>query len=292
MSTDESWPDCTFWWEPEDQEHYCGAHWSPFYEDIDSLLDELPKIVNQAELFQAVGDTHPGPHDIPAKWIKGFNLCWPRADRGLIVTLRIGENANEFVNFFPFVSHDNEVSIEVEKIFVWASGVEAQIEGIWNEAPVTFFDTSFPGNRGWYEAGKCREFILSGIAYEAAPPKMEKLPLEPDSIGVERIRSELDLGDEWKPELRLEGSAMFMPVSDWDRDDYWFRGPIREVSPFDDLLDQSGWRVRVTIMRFDDEDADLDVFVTRRAWSATEPPEVGQDIEGTLWLQGRLSSAT
>ena len=101
MSTEKSWPDCTYWWETEDREHYCGSHWNPFCEDIDSLLDELSTILSQANLFQEFGDTHPGPHDIPAEWMKGVNLRWPNADRGLIATLLITENANELVSVRP-----------------------------------------------------------------------------------------------------------------------------------------------------------------------------------------------
>ena len=41
-------------------------------------------------------------------------------------------------------------------------------------------------------------------------------------------------------------------------------------------------------MRFHGENAELDVFVTGRAWSGPEPPKAGEDIEGSLWMQGRL----
>lgn len=32
----------------------------------------------------------------------------------------------------------------------------------------------------------------------------------------------------------------------------------------------------------------LDILITRRAWTGEAPPQVGQDIEGRLWLQGYL----
>jgi hypothetical protein len=41
-------------------------------------------------------------------------------------------------------------------------------------------------------------------------------------------------------------------------------------------------------MRFGDEDADLDILITRPAWTGDARPQVGQDIEGRLWLQGHL----
>ena len=91
--------------------------------------------------------------------------------------------------------------------------------------------------------------------------------------------------------IGLEGSSIFLPIMDWDRDDYQYRGPVRGVATFEDWMGQSGWKVRVGVMQFGAEGADLDVFVTERAWSGREPPCVGQDIEGSLWLQGRLWSA-
>ena len=36
------------------------------------------------------------------------------------------------------------------------------------------------------------------------------------------------------------------------------------------------------------KDADLDIHITRRAWSGPQAPQVGQDIDGLLWLQGYL----
>jgi hypothetical protein len=40
--------------------------------------------------------------------------------------------------------------------------------------------------------------------------------------------------------------------------------------------------------KYGDEDHDLDIVITRCAWSGEEQPQVGQDIEGRLWLQGYL----
>ena len=138
-------------------------------------------MLNDAWPLDTFGDTYPGPHEIPAEWAKGAHLCWPYPNRGLTVTLRIGEKDNEVTNLYPFFSYGTQISIDLQKVFVWASGVEAQIEGCWNESIVTFFDIAFLNNRSWYEAGKRLDFILSGIAYRAELPEVRKLELKPDS---------------------------------------------------------------------------------------------------------------
>ena len=292
MSIDKSWPDGTFAWEGEEQEHYCGSHWDPFFDSPDEIFNLLPEVIPASLPLKTFGDTYSGPHDIPAGWTMGDHLCWPNANRGLVATLRAIEDDAELTNVSPLAGAGIQVGIEITRVHVWTSGAEAQIEGVWGEAPISFFDLAFLSNRAWYEVGKRREFILAGIAYEARVPELDKLPLAPDSQLAIWQRTHAEIAEGEDAYIGLEGSCIFLPVSDWDRDDYQFRGPVRTVTAFGDWLGQSGWKVRVGVMQFGDESADLDVFVTERAWTGGEPPRVGQDIEGTLWLQGRLWSAS
>jgi len=173
------------------------------------------------------------------------------------------------------------------------SGAEAQIEGIWGGAAVSFFDLTLLSNRSWYESGKCLVFVLAGIAYKAEPASLEPLVVAPESALADMLQDQMETTDEKALEVGTEAYCILAHIAEWDRDDYWFRGSVRTVKAVEDWLGQSGWRVRVCVMRMDTEaddlqDAELDIFVTSRAWSGHEPPQVGKDIEGTLWLQGRL----
>lgn len=91
--------------------------------------------------------------------------------------------------------------------------------------------------------------------------------------------------------MHFNGAAIFLPIESWDIDDHEFRAPVKSVTPFEGWLGQDGWQLRATVMRVgdDDRDLDLDILVTRRAWSGDAPPQVGQDIRGRLWLQGSLA---
>ena len=291
MSIEKSWPDGTFVWEDEEQEHYCGSHWDPFFDSPDEIFEMLPEIIPASVSLKTFGDTYSGPREIPAGWAMGGHLFWPNGNRGLVTTLRATEDAAEIVNMYPFAGVGTQVGIEIKKLHVWTSGAEAQIEGVWGEAPISFFDLTFLSNRAWYEAGKRRDFILAGIAYEAGAPKLNKLALSPDSQLAVWQRTHTGNVEGEDVHICLEGSSIFIPVEEWDRDDYFFRGPVRSVATFEDWMGQSGWKVRVDVMQFEAESADLDVFVTERAWNGGEAPRVGQDIEGRLWLQGRLWSA-
>ena len=292
-----AWPDCTFIQEPEDQPHYLGSHWEPFYEDSNHVIRNLEEILSQVAVLPAFGDTHPAPRETPGDWVEGKHLYWPIPDCGLVVTTLRKEGQSQIASMYPYIYIGSDVSIEIRRVFVWHSGVEAQIEGAWGPASVTFFDTNFVSNRAWYETGTSCRFILAGIAYGAEPAQ----PAEPAELLVKQHSDithwQQAIADE-NPQVppprssntfQMGGVAMLLPLPDEDRDDYYFRGTVREVEPFvNDWLGQSGWQVRVRVMLFDDEDADLDVFITKRAWSGGEPPRVDQDIEGSLWLQGRL----
>ena len=83
--------------------------------------------------------------------------------------------------------------------------------------------------------------------------------------------------------------AALVPISEWDSDDYQFRGPVKSVKEIE-MLGQTGWKVRATLLRHlsDDSESDLDIIITSKVWKDKSPPQIGDDIEGTLWLQGYL----
>lgn len=60
--------------------------------------------------------------------------------------------------------------------------------------------------------------------------------------------------------------GMVIQAGGGDADEYSVRGTVKSVQPFTEFLGQSGWRLQVTIMRVEDEDSDLEIVVTGRAW--------------------------
>ena len=75
MAVEKTWPGSTFAWETEDQKHYCGSHWDPFFDSSDDIFGALPEIIPHAMPIKTFGDTYSGPHEIPADWTKGAHLC-------------------------------------------------------------------------------------------------------------------------------------------------------------------------------------------------------------------------
>ncbi len=286
-----SWPASTFILEGGGAQHYLGSHWEAFVEDSKELVGRLPEIVPNAMVQTGWGEIRKPPQSIPDDWPNGFHLVWPLRAQGMALILRVEKETNMLVSLFPFFSRGSQHTLTLRDVRVWASGLEAQITASWGEGDVRFFDTQYLINRAWYETGKNYDFIFSGIAYSAGPAKKREWQINRHPDEVAWLNLQLKEGEEpFEADctMTLDGSAIFLPIEEWDVDDYSFHAPVKSVEEIEDWLGQCGWRVRATVMRFDNEDADLDIIITRRVWTGGAPPQVGQDIEGRLWLQGYL----
>jgi hypothetical protein len=283
-------PESTFVFEHDEGRHFPGSHWEPFVEEASAMLRRLPEFLGKAQLSPDFEKSAHAHRRLPPGWAQGMPLVWPNAQQGLAMIVKIEEDANNLVAVFPVFAEGGAQRLRLKAVQVWESGLEAQITAAWGEAEVTFFDTGFVEHRLTYEAGREYDFALVGIAYDAQPAERREMQVthHPDVVAwMNRHRHADEEPFAAVATLHLDGMAMFLPIEAWDVDDYEFRGPVKAVEPFTDWLGQDGWRVRATVMRFGEVDADLDIVITRRAWRGSEPPQPGQDIEGCLWLQGR-----
>lgn len=289
------WPESTFVDEPPNAEHGMGSRWDPFFEDRKDFFRKLPAYVSEAgleeELNESLRKTMPA---VPNGWPVMFHLAWPTATRDVLFVIRVREQSNEIVSIYPRWSLGCEHTMTLSKVFVWESACEAQIEATLGNAEIVFFDTHFGLHRGWYRKGDKYQFLLTGIAYHAQPAEIQEFTIRRSP--EEQAAMRWLMGDKGPDENDLEdryctrGMAALMPITEWDKDDYSFRGPIRSVKEVN-MLGNRAWLVRATVLRpggYKTEDVDLDIVVTERIWKGDSAPEVGQDIEGTLWLQGRL----
>lgn len=291
----QEWLDKTFAPEGEDARHYLGSHWDPFYDDVLTVVKRFPDILPKSLLQLPYAESRPPLRSLPPEWPTARHLSWPIRLHGIafVVTKRARSGNPEVVSFFPF-DHDGILhELVIEKVHVWKSGVEAQIECHLGDSSLTFFDTLFAPNRGWYESGAPCQFILSAFAYKCRAAEDQIIQTFNPKLTEEFKAQHPEIASKW-PEggtipVHTKGAVGLLPVLEWDRDDYYFRGPVRSVKEME-MLDQPAWRIRATVLRTldDDRDIDLDIIVTRKVWGAASPPRPGDDIEGALWLQGYL----
>lgn len=281
------WPEDTFVPDSEEKHHFLGSHWDCFTDKSVEIIGELPDMLNAAVPFG-----NPLNEGLPEGWPIGLLLAWPNPARGVVIVLRVATDALQVVSLFPNVAAGSSEALQLHEVKVWEGGLEAQISASWKGAEISFFDTGFVNNRIQYRTGQTYEFKLAAIAYQAGPAESKEYEITRNPDEVAWMNRNLKDGEEPHEatyKLRLDGAALLLPISDWDIDDYRFQAPMKSVEAFSDFLGQDGWRVRATVMRPNDEDADLDIWITKHVWKGDSAPEVGQDISGSLWLQGALA---
>jgi hypothetical protein len=285
----------TFHAESPESQHFPGTRWKPFFDDPERPLRDLPEILicGIATGGFSEFESHKPPFRSPPEWLRAVYFRWPAQPLSLLAALANRNDRAQVAALYPYVGGGAEHTISLRKVLVWNGGLEAHIEAEIGGLPITFFDSLHVSNRGWYLAGDHYQFILAGIAYRCAPAESHvfqaKLPLRVLEIFDAEISSAPAQDSERTVEIHTEGMAALLPIRGWDRDDYHFRGPVRAVKPIE-MLEQFGWMLRVTVLRAnaDGSDIDIDVVVTCKVWGLATPPEVGQDVEGSLWLQGQL----
>jgi len=288
----------TFLFEDEVEDarrHDSWSQWAPLFDHEDEVRELIPPLVQEGYTsFQGYGDVVPAPRLRPDDWTTGRYLVWPQLYDSVVGVVRTDLDPAALVMLFPFLSTRTEHAVQVERVRVWSDGVIAQIEGGLGDAEIAFFDPHYLDDRLWYEQGGVYKFALAGLAYAAGYPEVWELAVElkPEiraALQAAREHENRDMPAPKRDKLSLEGAAIFFKLPDGDIDDYRFHGPIKDVDEFE-LLGRHAWRLTVTVMRTagDEEDVDLDIVVTDKAWEEPEPPRIGRDIEGALWLQGSL----
>lgn len=286
------WPESTFVPEPPGTKHYLGSHWVSFVEETDEIVARLPAMLEQATVQHGYSSLMSRAKPMPAGWPDGHLLTWPQSPtRAISMVIAVEDTRNVLASMFPFFGEGIQHTVTLREVRVWEGGLEGQIRGTLGPSSIDFFDTRFVIDRAQYVAGQQYDFILAGIAYTAGPAQQQDFKIDQNPEVVAWMNRDLKEGEqphERQMTINMAGAAILLPIGEWDIDDYSFHGPVKQVREFKDWLGQSGWRLLTTVMRDEDQDIDLDIIVTGRAWTGEAPPRVGQDIEGNLWLQGHL----
>lgn len=287
----DNWPDSTFVHEEEGHAHYLGSHWKPFCENQE-ILKNLPLYLSDAIVLEGYGSFFPSPLAQRENTKKYFQLNTPNHDMGISLVLEPTPDGNTIKTLYPFCSKGSQVGLVLKCVHIWDGGYEAQIEADWQGLSVCFFDTRFIHNRAWYVAAEMYEFILTAIAYHAKPAERRVLKIHHKPEVIQKLIEVgvIEHAEDLSDELDTSQAMMFLPIEEWDRDDYSFQGKLKQLVPFDDFLGQPGWIAIVTVMVSPDGELpqDLKIILTKRVWQTESPPEVGTYIQGSLWLQGYM----
>ena len=271
--------------------HAPGTWFAPFFQDYrGQVLERLPELLAEAEPVMASHFTSSGKPALPKGWPEGFALAWPEQRDGVRFILRITEVQNELCALFPAIETGTQLEAALDHVVVWESCLEAQVTVDFHGLTLCFFDTDFVSNRWAYRENLRAEYIVCGIAYTADIAQVHEFAIPADTPAVKAIRlSSHDDNADGPMVVSTEDMTLLIPMDQWDRNDYQFQGPVIDVKPVK-VLDRNAWMLTVQVARHldDDKELDLRILVTDLAWKGREPPQPGDCLAGTLWLQGRL----
>jgi hypothetical protein len=92
-------------------------------------------------------------------------------------------------------------------------------------------------------------------------------------------------------EIHMTGASIFLPRGgDENPDDAQFQGVIDALDSFEHD-GQRIYRMEMVLMRPDDDEFRIAVFASEHVLDGYVP-RLGEDVEGILWLQGRVVSST
>lgn len=271
----------------EDEQHYAGSHIAPFIE-VEEALKSLPDILPNAVVSQSYADmtslTPPYPCSLP--FPKAASLAYPNHRGDLVALILIEEDANRFASMFPYKWAGKTFDATIDQVYVWDNGVEGQVEIDTHGFLLTFFDTHFISDKEFFVSAGKYGFSLLGIGYDIGYPEKNELTVKMKKEVLQVMGEEVEADTD--KVFSLQGMKTFMNIGQDERDEYSFRGSILSVKN-ETMMGLSIYLITIDALRnIDDETFELPVIVSHKAWKESEVPKVGDEIEGILWLQGRM----
>lgn len=277
----------------DQQEHSVGSHFDPFYEDMEKeVIYNIPTFLQDTQLVES-NINNPTIDNSPIddeKWNIGYITLSPQNIQkdGIGIICGIIDNTSDIhlISMFPYMDYGKEYDFILEKVYVWENGHEAQVRVDIGFTSLCFYDTYYDLNRKWYEKNEKYRFRILGIAYRCEFRKEHEIEVDTsdklaDALGIERGS---------KRKYTLTGMASCIRIYSWDRDDYSISGLISDVQEiFLQTTNEKAWICTTEILKSGDGiEYDIEILLTKRTWKEKRAPKVGDDIEGTIWLQGNL----
>lgn len=276
-----------------------GDHWRCIFPDLENGIARALEWVPRGPVV--------GQREDPTLVVPGGGagatvsvIAWPSTGlRAHFVVVRGQRGGRAYLHTsFPAVSSGCIHEVRIDSIHEMSCGLEARISGVLGDAAVTFFDPLYCLNRDRYRPGSVVEVELAGIAYSlwVVPPetKLQTAAGEVLMAGAavllsagkdEPAHADGRFGDEDAYGVGYIQQPDSFPLPD----DYQFCAPVNDVEEFEiDAIPV--WRIRSTVMRVHDGllSVDIDIYATRESMPHDKMPVQGDEISGTLWLQGIL----
>jgi hypothetical protein len=273
-----------------------GNHWDTLY-DMATIGNEI--FVRDLQDGEVV-DQHPCIDLAHGSDRAETVTCLRWGNAPLVHDVLVVSDSQEDCRFmfsaYPVILEGMRYRVTLDHFEPWPHGIEAwaHVRVTEAQAPVCFFDTRYYAGSAVYQPGQVLDVSLAGLAYFLRPIQMRSFEIREGPLWEMDRQRRLEEGESEEEASRpvtihMTGGSIFVQLGGKNaRDDAQFQGVIEAIASF--LHDgQTIYRLEMTVMRPDDQSFRLPVFISEYALDGYVP-QLGEDVEGLLWLQGRIHS--
>lgn len=271
-----------------------GDQWRAVAESVEFVREMVPRLLERGRLV-AEADVEIRGEDGVARAESGFALAYPDTPLrylALCATNSAGsEIFREFINGSPFCAEGVEAELEIEEVLPDEDPMEGGLVLATRDGGLMWLvDPLFFANRALYQPGRMLLFSVSALAYTVRPARTEPIVITSGNFlefHRQRMLEEdpaLDPDEIREVELSLEGARSFFPNNVDPLLGSTFRSPVEAVEAFE----VEGTRfVRMRISPLTDEEQTVSMWLYAAPHVLGDyAPQVGDEVEGTAWIQG------
>ena len=271
-----------------------GNHWETLYDVDEYVKDKLArdcqdsKLVCRHSCMDVKGSTE------RVEEVACLRYGDDRLANQVLIVSDSSDDSRFLFSGYPVALDGIVQTVTVDRVEPWEYGIEGWIHANVTEAQisVSFFDTMYFAGTEQVHPGDQLDVSLAGLAYWLRPIQMRSFEIKEGPMWQLERERRLKDGESEKEasrpvEIHMTGASIFLPKGgDENPDDAQFQGVIDALDSFEHD-GQRIYRMEMVVMRPDDDEFRIAVFASEYVLDGYVP-RLGEDVEGILWLQGRV----
>jgi len=253
-----------------------GSHWECVVENAELFFAQnLKSIVQESSVLDHYNEY-------------GFNLASEKKqDNDIHVLLHQESEHKTLINIttilidktlwtaYPCLNTGYTKEVVLDEIHEVGNIVEGLISCHLSDYPdfsITYFDPMYFKNKEKYKVGMTCEVVFAGFAYKAESSTYDD--------------TTIDIGEgETAP---IKGMSMFLPSESGQIDDYKIFSPVLDIEDFE-AYGQKMKSIKIRVLNTIDNNFEFPIFISESNMRDGYVPEIGEDINTSVWITGMLS---
>ena len=273
-----------------------GDHWGTLYDVDDYVNDKLARDCQESKLISQHPCRDVKGNSERSEEVACLRFGGDRFANQILVVTDSSDSSRFLFSGYPVALDGVVQTVTIKRVDPWEYGIEGWIHArAADAASVSFFDTMFFAGSDQLLPDQQVDVSFSGLAYWLRPIQMRSFEIKEGPMWEMERERRLKDGETEKEasrpvEMHMTGASIFLPRGgDEIPDDAQFQGVIEALDSFEHD-GQRIYRMEMVVMRPDDGEFRIAVFAAEHVLDGYVP-QLGEDVEGILWLQGRVVHA-